>query len=425
MRANGDTLRGQIENGFWREPPAFIRFRPASEGVIQLFQPRQLRAVMFTGGRYFRYEALPLNRAAEVNLNRLSRGYIENIQIDSLLAEVLLESPTLLLRVIQNDIAHYLVRRPGRPYLELSEQKYLRETAAGSWAVTNGNNYKGQLSIYFGDCPAATEVVKTTPFTLTGIVGVIAAYNKACNASQLPERSWLAQATPRRRIAVQGGLMLGVRYNRVASTAGFDKYEFLDNKLHPVAGVFAEVFLPNRTTTIYGELSGSPFQSRASLYNFSTISGTTGATLYAFSYADYKAWLGSARIGLRRYAPLPRDQQLVLGLSYGLGWVLRPQFSTITTGGSNSTSTTLPAPADFKVSKLGFATQTLLPALTVGWRAQRLILAVEGQRCYGDGKSANEFVGSLVGSGWFARFTASYRLGRNPDETRRLPVRAN
>lgn len=27
VRSNGDTLRGEIENGFWVEPPTFIHFR--------------------------------------------------------------------------------------------------------------------------------------------------------------------------------------------------------------------------------------------------------------------------------------------------------------------------------------------------------------------------------------------------------------
>ena len=29
VRSNGDTLHGEIENGFWTEPPALIRYRSA------------------------------------------------------------------------------------------------------------------------------------------------------------------------------------------------------------------------------------------------------------------------------------------------------------------------------------------------------------------------------------------------------------
>lgn len=423
VRSNGDTLRGEIENGFWVEPPEFIRFRPAPASASQLFQPRQLRVVSFTGGRYFRYEALPINHAAEINLNSLPRGYAPSVRTDSLLAEVLLDGPATLLRVVRNGITHYLIRRSGQPYLELSEQKYLRETAQGTWVVTDANNYKGLLSIYFGDCPAAAETAKTIPFSLAGLASVVQAYTKACSAGLQPGRSWLSLAAPHRRLSVQGGLVAGVRYNHIASVADIDGHEYLDNRLHPVAGLFAEVFLPGRTTSVYGEVSITPFRSRQRLYSFSSYSsfpgpGPGGYISYEFSYADYEAWLGSARIGMRRYSPLRNDQQLMLGLSYGLGWVLSPRFSTITSGSSNAPTVTQPVTAAFDVPRMGFATQTWLPALAVGWRMQRLTLNLEGQRCYDDGNKGNGVGYMVVGSSWFTRFTTTYRLGRNPDAPR-------
>ena len=33
MRSNDDTRRGGIENGFWTEPPAFIRYRSAPNSL--------------------------------------------------------------------------------------------------------------------------------------------------------------------------------------------------------------------------------------------------------------------------------------------------------------------------------------------------------------------------------------------------------
>ena len=420
VRANGDTLRGEIENSFWVEAPEYIHFRLAPDSPSQLFQPRQLRAVSFSGGRYFRYEAVPINHAARMDLNQLPRGYATDVRTDSLLVEVLLESPVALLRVVQNGIVHYLIRRPGQPYLELSEQNYLRETATGSWAVINGNNYQGLLNIYFGDCAAAAEVAKTIPFTLSGLADVVQTYTRMCTTNHSPGRSWLALAAPRRRVSAQAGLMAGLRYNHIASVLNLNEYEYLDNRPHPVAGLFAEVFLPSRTTYIYGELGISPFRGRQRLYSIASYSsypgpGPGGYISYDFSYADYTAWLGTARIGMRWYSPLQHSQQLVLGLSYGLGWVLRPRFSTVTTGSSNGPTVTQPASANLAVPRLGFATQTPLPALAIGWRVQHLTLLLEGQRCYDDRDQSNVIGSNLLGSSWFTRLTTSYRLGRNPD----------
>ena len=35
VRSNGDTLRGEIENDFWTEPPALIRYRSAPNNPSQ------------------------------------------------------------------------------------------------------------------------------------------------------------------------------------------------------------------------------------------------------------------------------------------------------------------------------------------------------------------------------------------------------
>ena len=422
VRANGDTLRGEIENGFWVEPPAFIRFRAAPGGSAQVWQPRQLRAVSFAHGRYFRYEGLPINHAAEVQLDRLPRGYAPDVRTDSLLAEVLVEGPTLLLRVVSNGVTHYLLRRPNRPYLELSEQKYLLGTADGKWALADGNNYLGQLALYFGDCPAAAEAVQKAAFTAAGMGAVVQAYNISCALTPQLGRSWLTLAAPRRRLAFQGGLLVGGRYNQVASPSGLDGHEMLDKRPRPVAGLFGELFLPGRTTSIYGEFSLGPFRSRQELYSISSGITVGGVMGYEFAYADYSAWLGSARIGLRKYSSLEHSQQLVFGVSYELNRVFSPTFSTITRGSNRSPTETLPAPAAY-TTPVRFVAQTIIPALTIGWRAKRLTLTLDGQRCSDYHETANTAASIVFGSAWSARLLASYRLGRNPDAARPTAAR--
>ena len=112
VRADGDTLRGEIENGFWEEPPVFIRFRSTASSPSELFKPHQLRAVSFTNGRYFRYEAMPIDHAAETRSNRLARGYRPLIRTDSLLAEVLVQGSVSLLQVVTPGSVHFYCKAP-------------------------------------------------------------------------------------------------------------------------------------------------------------------------------------------------------------------------------------------------------------------------------------------------------------------------
>ena len=401
VRSTGDTLRGELENSFWVEPPAFIRYRATPGSSSQLFQPRQLRAVSFTGGRYFRYGALPINHAAEVQLDRLPRGYLTDVRTDILLAEVLLEGPAELLRVATNGIAHYLIRRAGQPYLELSERQYLRETPLGGWVVANANNYAAQLGAYFGDCPAAAAAAAKAPFTTPGIAAVVQAYNGTCTAVSGPGRNWLAQAKPRRRLAFQGGLLAGGRYNRT-ETQGSGDGDCSDCQVHPYAGLYAELFQPSRTFAVYGELSVSPFRGQGRLYTYN------GTPTISYDEFGYRGLLGTARLGLRYFFSLRHEQQLVFGFGYELNTVLNQRRTS-------GTPYVLPARIDF------YAFPTLLPNVALGWRARRFTTSIDMQ-LYRDTQHGG-FSGIFFGSNYAARLGLSYRLGRNPDTARPAATR--
>ncbi|WP_223653009.1 hypothetical protein [Hymenobacter psoromatis] len=402
VRSTGDTLRGEIENAFWDQPPTFIRFRPAAGGTSQLFQPRQLRAVSFTNGRFFRYEVLLLDQSAETRLAYLPRGSYVTMEPDSVLADVLLTGPVELLRVVLPGAVHYEMRRAGQPPLRLSQRQYLRETDTGSWQVTDGNNYRSQLDMYFIDCPAAGQVAQRVAFTAGGLGAVAQAYARNCAPpTGPPARSWLAQARLRRRTALRGGVLAGGRYNHIGSASGLVEGSCTDCLPHPYGGFYAELLLPGRTTAIYGELSLSSFRSQDAYYV--GYDPTTGNTQYQVS--GFRAALGTARLGLRHFFPLPHDQQLLLGAGYEYNTVL------------------VQSPAspikDYGYAFFGnaFAVPTLLPGLELGWRRQRLTANLSGQLYYQHDDTGLGNV--LFGSSWAARFGLSYRLGRNTDDAAR------
>lgn len=312
----------------------------------------------FTNGRYFRYEVLPINHAAEVQLGRLPHGYTMDIRTDSLLAEVLLEGPAELLRTSYKGIAHYLIRCSGQPCLELSERKYLRTTATGSQEVADGNNYQSQLELYFGDYPAARTAAAKAPFTVQGVGAVVEAYSHACAPTTLPGRSWLAQARPRRRLALQGGLLAGLRYSYFRNG-----YESLPETLpctdcrpRPFAGLYADLLQPGRTRALYGELSLSRFSNQD--YEYYRLN-----SYVSYYVIDYNAWLISARLGLRFFFPLPHEQQWLLSLAYELSRSFAP---TITSSKG--------APMALSADRFGYGLPSLLPNLGLGWVQPKLSL---------------------------------------------------
>ncbi|MDO7846323.1 hypothetical protein Q5H92_08150 [Hymenobacter sp. M29] len=415
VRANGDTLRGEIENGFWVEPPKHIRFRPAPAAPDQVFKPRQLRRVSFTGGRAFRYEGLPIDRAARAKVGKLPYENRPDVHTDSLLAEVLVDGPVSLVRVQRFERpAHYLLLQAGRTPLDLSERKYLRQTVDRAWLLTDGNNYRGQLSVYFSDCPAAHAAVQKAPFTEKALADVVQAYNEAY--AKQPGRSLLALARPRRRVAFQGGVLAGMRYNRIESGSLYYAGACTDCQPRPFAGLYGEVLQPGRAVAAYFELSLSRFRSRGAEYT-----GYNTAGIDQFNEFEYAAWLSTARLGMRYFIGQAAAQRLFVGIGYELNFI----------GGARLTPTNgKPAPTD---PELYYARPTLFPNVSVGWRRQRLTLSLDGQM-YGssDLQTANattglgqigELNGALFfGSNFAARLGVAYRLGSKADAPKPAPA---
>jgi hypothetical protein len=298
---------------------------------------------------------------------------------------------------------HYVLQRPDQPALDLSERRYLRQKASGAIEIADGNNYLNSLSLYFADCPTASKLAAAAPFTPETLLAIAQAYNQNCSPAAQAGRSWLTQSVPRRKVAFQGGVLAGVRYNRIESQTIYssERGSCTDCQGHVFGGLYSELFLPSRTAAIYGELSFSKFRSQGQQFEgYQSGPGNPGA--YVYSSYDYRAWFGTARMGVRYYVPLPREQQLLFG--FGLEWnqVWAP----------TATSSNGPIAVRFS-NDLGFATTTLLPNLTAGWRRQRLSLTLDGQLY--TSRDMDGLSGYFLGTNFAARLGIAYRLGRNPD----------
>jgi hypothetical protein len=184
--------------------------------------------------------------------------------------------------------------------------------------------------------------------------------------------------------------------------------------VRPFAGLYAELLQQNRTTAVYGELSLSPFESQSEL-----LVGFDLARNPIISSYEYRAWLGTARLGVRFFFQLPREQQLLLTSGFELNTIMN--YVVRQTGG----------PVVQGPYQISFAAPTLLPNLGFGWHAKRLTLSLDGQFYYagiGDAGNPNasvratvaDFFSDLFFSRCYAlRLGAAYQLGKNPDQTAR------
>jgi hypothetical protein len=274
----------------------------------------------------------------------------------------------------------------------------------GAWVVTDGNNYRNQLNLYFIDCPAASGAAQAAPFTAAGLVGIAQAYATSCTPSQQPGRSLVAQTQVRRRGAFQAGVLAGMRYNRIGSPSTLlAKTSNAGHQLLPFGGLYAELLQPSRITAFYGELSISSFRNQTTQSLGYNSQGNNQYVVY-----DYRGMLGTARLGVRFYQPLKHDQQFILGLGfeYNKVWALK------TSGLNTSANGYSYGPAS---ENAYFPSPTLLPNLTLGWRQQRFTLSLDGQ-LYHANTDHDGFSELFFGSNWATRLSLSYRLGHHPDK---------
>ncbi|MCB2380094.1 hypothetical protein LGH70_21040 [Hymenobacter sp. BT635] len=139
--SSGDTLRGELENDFWENPPSAVRFRSAPTAELTLYSALQLRGLGLTSGRRLRLETLPLDRSATTDVNSLPDNSRSHQKPEQVLADVLVDGPATLLGVTLGSVHHFFVRREAHPYFEMTERNYVK-LHKGAQVIADANNYK-------------------------------------------------------------------------------------------------------------------------------------------------------------------------------------------------------------------------------------------------------------------------------------------
>lgn len=425
----GDTLRGELENRFWQGPPDGVTFRTAPDAPARLFPRTRVRAFRLEGGRYFRAEVLPLDRNAQTNVANLPTRLVITQRPDSLLAEVLVNGPVPLLRAVVDDVTHYFVQRPGQPFLELVERRYLLDTN-GHQRIVNANNYRSQLTVYFGDCPAAVAAAGTASFSAKGLAAVVQAFSGQCTAARRAGEDLTVPARPHRPFAFNGGLLAGAVYNISqfdSQTAGEERPLLnnldLDGRLHPFGGAYFDVLLPGRRWALHGEAALSTFGRR----------GTFPLANGAGSYTWYGTKIDT-RLGARYMLKQTLQRELFAGAGLNFNVTTRAESrEQYGTGGTRLTSLNVRVPT--QASFIGAPPFGVGTYAEVGVRQGRFTLSVDG--LLGDGidytdplavntavrgttmpsSETSNYYGYTYRAHLFAfRAVLAYRLGQRPDQ---------
>ena len=307
-----------------------------------------------------------------------------------------------------HDTKHFFVQRTGQPYLELAARNYLRRQN-GTLGIADGNNYKGELLLYFGDCGAATSLLPTTLFTAEGLTRVVQAYNAQCSPARRAGQEIVPlNQAQRPRVAVRLGLMAGLRYNSLRFDRQGQEGAVLhgrnaDGQAHPHAGLYADVVSGGRRLAFHSALLASGF-GRAQPVAFAATPNTP-----AGSYE----WHGTQvvlQFGLRGLLLVGPQVQLLVGAGYEINsfW------------NTSSVFTFDNQPGDFLFAFRG----TPLPYLEVGASRKRLAVTLNG-RVYEPDYFTHPFsaAGKISSvtytyTPWSLSLALSYRLNADSDAPR-------
>ncbi|GAB3590210.1 hypothetical protein GCM10027345_44850 [Hymenobacter daeguensis] len=309
---NGDTLRGEVENRFWEEPPTEVRFRTTAAGQGEVYADGQLRNVVLRSGRMLQNETLPIDRNAETRVDFLPVKVVRKQQPERVLADVLLRGPASLLGITLHSTKHFFVQRPGQPWLELAANNYLLLDR-----IADANDYKSLLLRYFGDCEAATALLPTTDFTADGLRRVVLAFNRKCagEAPAVPEIV-VADAASRPRVAFRMGAVLGVRYNSLRlqgpaqATAVLNGLN-IDGRLHAQAGGYFDLMSPGRRLAVHTTLLVSRFGNPDPVA-FALAPGTLPGNF------EWRGTQAGLQFGVRGFVPISTSADVLLGAGYEL-----------------------------------------------------------------------------------------------------------
>lgn len=406
-----DTLRGEVLNEFWEEPPKQVRFRSTASAPGVVYPAEALQSVYVSSGHLLRRETLPIDRLAQVQLAQLTRSTPRNQQPESLLVDVWVDGPASLLGVRLSEVQHFFVRREQQPYLEMTERKYLAERN-GNQYIADANDYYSQLLRYFGDCAAAVTLLEKTDFTVPHLARLVQAYNLECSAARARGRETVRDRLNRPTVALQVGLTAGARYNSLklmmqpngSGPSGAEALHGLDadGRVHLQLGSYLDLLSPGRRLALHVAVVGATFGRRG------TVTGGSNGPAGMYEWRGIHA---ASQFGMRGLLPLGTNYRLLLGLGY-----------EINTFWNRTSHTNLPLSYSLAYNDGSFIYSdfhgTVLPYLEAGLRYRRYSL-VSTMRVYQNDYllyTQNSQSTTLTYTPWSLAVVFGYQLNRHSDQ---------
>jgi hypothetical protein len=271
---NSDTLNGLIDYRNWVITPKQIKFKTHPDSAVKIYRPNDIQFFTVEGEIYasgiVTIEDGPFNKSDEENIGQF------NNRIDTVFLHVLIKGEKSLYYLKdENQKTHFFIGIAGR-YERLLFRTY-NGKVNGRTLVKTDEKYKGQLNLYFQDCPAIQKNISSTNYNSYALIKLFKAYNEC-------KQSIIIYQYKVDKIKTEIGLVGGLSLTQI-KFAGDEGFNFLKNADYPLSknvtfGAFCNILFPRQQGkwSLYNELIYFSYQSTGTnldssdknIYTFST-----------------------------------------------------------------------------------------------------------------------------------------------------------
>lgn len=250
-----DTIKGFVDYRNWDKSPMAIVFKTLPDSEKKVYTPADIESFSVAGESYIR--AIVTVDDSPFRENELTVTQIPQYRTDTVFLQILINgAKSLFYLKDQNLKVHFFIYQKG-VYETLVFIKYLQNVDGGG-AVKTNEKFKGQLTLYFQDCPSIQKKINYAGYSKDDLISLFKEYYK-CTQNTIVYQS------PSEKVKSDFGIFAGLSLTNLKFT-GTNDFNSIIYAGYPLsynftAGGFFNIVLPRTRErwSINNELMFSSF----------------------------------------------------------------------------------------------------------------------------------------------------------------------
>ena len=173
-----DTIKGFIDYRNWNITPKEIVFKTVPDSKSTIYTPTDILSFNVAGERYV--SGIVTIDESPFRDNELTESEMPQYRTDTVFLKVLLDGNKSLYSLKDENLKmHYFIGQNGA-FNTLLFKKYLQNVSGATFVKTN-EKFKGQLMVYFQDCPSIQKKISYINYNQNDLINL---FNEYYNCTQ-------------------------------------------------------------------------------------------------------------------------------------------------------------------------------------------------------------------------------------------------